>query len=51
MAAIERRKNVKERAEACVANLMKIALVPKANAATVRDDIPLGNSNLPHVSR
>jgi len=37
MAAIDRRKNVNERAEACVANLMKIALVPKANAATVRE--------------
>ncbi len=28
---------------------MKIALVPKANAATVREDMPLGNSNLPHA--
>ena len=36
-AAIERRKNVRDRAEACAANLMKIALVPKANAATVNE--------------
>jgi len=49
MAAIDNRKNVKDSAEASVANLMKIALVLKAIAAIVRDDIPLDNSNFPHA--
>ena len=46
MAAIDKRKNVKERAEASVANLTKIALVPKAIDATVKDHISLDNSTL-----
>ncbi|MGA3404471.1 MAG: EamA family transporter [Candidatus Bathyarchaeia archaeon] len=50
MAAIDKRKNVKDSAAASVANLMKIALVPKAIAAIVKDDIPLDNSNLPHAN-
>ena len=50
MAAMDRRKNVNESAETCVANLMKIALVPKANAATVRQERPLDNLNQPHAN-
>jgi len=50
MAAMDSRKNVNASGEACVANLMKIALVPKANDATVREYKPLDKSNLPHAN-
>jgi hypothetical protein len=40
MAAIASRKNVSERAETSVANLMKMALVPNEIEAIVRAEIP-----------
>jgi len=47
---MDRRKNVNASGEACVANLMKIALVPKANDAAVREYKPFDKSNLPHAN-
>ena len=43
-AAMKRRKNASDIAEASVANLMKIALVAKKNEATKRAAIPLDAS-------
>lgn len=44
-AAIESRKNVSEIAEACVANLMKIALEPKETDATNSAPTPFDGNN------
>jgi hypothetical protein len=44
-AAMKRRKNVSDIAEASVANLIKIALVAKKNEATRRALIPFDGNN------